>query len=126
MLNTSTTHFDLLALLFAGLATEVMLRVAPALRFAYRNPLLCLARVAIIWGLVGLMGNAVQELHSKTWELACAAVAHLSDVLRSPSLLPDLARLSSRTISGLLLSGSALCLAGQGFTTPCPVPPTRH
>ncbi|KAH0488899.1 MAG: hypothetical protein KVP17_002073 [Porospora cf. gigantea B] len=117
MLNTSTTHFDLLALFFAGLAMEVMLRVAPALRFAYRNPLLCLARVAILWGLAGLMGNAVQELHSITWELACAAVAHLSDALRSPSLLSDLVRLGSRTIIGLLLLGSVFCLAGQGFTT---------
>ncbi|KAH0481894.1 MAG: hypothetical protein KVP17_001034 [Porospora cf. gigantea B] len=117
MLNTSTTHFDLLALLFSGLAMEVMLRVAPALRFAYRNPLLCLARVAILWGLAGLAGNAVQELHSITWELACAAVAHLSDALRSPSLLADLVRLGSRAIIGLLLLGSAFCLAGQGFTT---------
>ncbi|KAH0475073.1 MAG: hypothetical protein KVP17_003368 [Porospora cf. gigantea B] len=117
MLNTSTTHFDLLALLFSGLAMEVMLRVAPALRFAYRNPLLCLARVAILWGLAGLAGNAAQELHSITWELACAAIARLSGALSSPSLLTDLARLGSRTIVGSLLLGSAFCLAGQGFTT---------
>ncbi|KAH0471866.1 MAG: hypothetical protein KVP17_004723, partial [Porospora cf. gigantea B] len=114
---TSPMQFDLLALLFSGLVMEVALHVVPAPRSARRYPLLCLARVATGLGAVGLVSDALWEVHSSVLELAHEALVRLADALRSPPPLIDLGRLGSRILAGFLLLACAFHSVGKGFTT---------
>ena len=83
-------QLDLAALLLTGLAVEVSLRVVPALLFAYRNPLLCLARASMVSAIVGLGSNMLRQLSVTIRESAADIATRLADYRSSPTFTADL------------------------------------